>query len=117
MDLKEFVCETLSQLVDDVMEAQARTKDKKAMINPRLIADSTTGKIGLFHTNSGTGAPAQMVSFDVALTAMEGTGTKGGIGVVAGILTLGSIGQSKEESSSISRVKFSVPVSLPEYLD
>jgi len=117
MNLKEFVAETLVQLVDGVIEAQARTKDQKAMINPRLLADSTTGKIGLFHTNSGTGVPAQMITFDVALTATEGTGTKGGIAVIAGILTLGSTGQSKEESSSVSRVKFSVPVSLPEYLD
>jgi hypothetical protein len=114
MNLKEFVAETLVQLVDGVIEAQARTKDKKAIINPTLIANSQTGKIGVFDTS---GAPAQMVSFDVALTAMEGTATKGGIGLVVGPVALGSTGQSKEESSSISRVKFSVPVSLPEYLD
>ena len=114
MNLKEFVSETLVQLVDGVIEAQARTKDKKAIINPRLIANSTTGKIGVFDTS---GAPAQMIQFDVALTAMEGTGTKGGIGVVAGLFTIGSTGQSQAESSTVSRVKFSVPVSLPEYLD
>jgi hypothetical protein len=64
----------------------------------------------MLNTYTGT---AQIVEFDVALTAMEGTGTKGGIGVVAGMFALGSTGQSKEESSSVSRVKFSVPLSLP----
>jgi hypothetical protein len=58
-----------------------------------------------------------MVSFDIALMAMEGTATKRGIGLVVGMVTLGSTGQSKEESSSVSHVKFSVPVSLPEYSD
>jgi hypothetical protein len=58
-----------------------------------------------------------MVSFDVALMAMEGTATKRGIGPVVGMVTLESTGQSKEESSSVSHVKFSVPVSLPEYSD
>ena len=57
--------------------------------------------------------PATVVSFDVALTATKETGTKGGIGVVAGIVSLGSAGQSSNENTSVSRVKFDVPVSLP----
>ncbi len=57
---------------------------------------------------------AQMINFDVALTVTEGTGTKGGIGVVTGIFTLGSAGQSEAESSTVSRVKFAIPVVLPE---
>jgi hypothetical protein len=112
MNLKEFVAEALVQLVEGVIDAQDRTKDKKARIAPRLNANPETLKLGVFNTGD---VPAQMVSFDVALTAMEGTATKGGIGLVVAMVTLGSTGQSKEESSSVSRVKFSVPVSLPEY--
>jgi hypothetical protein len=54
-----------------------------------------------------------MVEFDVAVTASSATGTKGGVGVVAGILALGAQGQSNQENKALSRLKFSVPISLP----
>jgi len=59
------------------------------------------------------GQLVQTVEFDVAVTATEGTDTKGGIGVVAGVFALGSQGQSSEEISAVSRIKFSVPITLP----
>ena len=55
----------------------------------------------------------QAVKFDVAVTATEGTGTKGGIGVVAGVFALGSQEQSSAEVSAVSRLKFAVPIALP----
>jgi len=57
----------------------------------------------------------QIVNFDVALTVVEGTGTKGGIGVFAGAVNLGSSGQSNNETSSVSHVKFSIPLRLPKH--
>ena len=61
----------------------------------------------------GASQPASVVAFDVALTATEGTGSKGGIGVVAGIVSLGTAGHSNNENTSVSRVQFSIPVVLP----
>lgn len=113
MNLKEFVSETLVQLIEGVQDAQSRTSTtgQKASVNPRINANSEMAKHGIF---IASGLVAQMVHFDVALTATEGTGAKGGIGVVGGMFTLGTTRQSQEESSSVSRVKFSVPVTLPE---
>lgn len=54
-----------------------------------------------------------LVHFDVALTAEEGTKTKGGIGVVAGVFALGTQGAFNESSSAISRIQFKVPLLLP----
>jgi len=111
MDLREFVSETLVQIVEGVNDAQARTKEHGARVNPSL---STSAELAVKHSILiASGQAAQLVQFDVALTAKEGTGTKGGIGVVAGIFTLGSTGQSQAETSSLSRVKFSVPLVLP----
>jgi len=62
---------------------------------------------------TGLGIVVQFVQFDVALTVKEGTGTKGGIGVFAGVISLGSAGQSSAENASVSRVKFLVPLALP----
>jgi hypothetical protein len=62
---------------------------------------------------TSTGMPIRNVEFDVALTVAEGTGTKGGIGIVAGASALGSTGQSTAQNSSVSRVQFNVPLALP----
>ena len=54
------------------------------------------------------------VHFDVAVSTSEGTETKGGIGVVVGpVGSVGSQDQSDVASSSMSRIRFSVPVKLP----
>ena len=110
MNLKEFVAETLVQLVEGIEDAQSRTTGRKASVNPHVSASPELAKLGVLNAS---GVAAQVIHFDVALTAMEGTGTKGGIGVVAGVLNLGSMGQSQTENSSVSRVKFSAPVILP----
>jgi hypothetical protein len=112
MDLKEFIAETLVQIVDGVSDARERVKDKGVGVNPQM---STThehaGKQGLLHVDGPTFA--QVIQFDVALTVVEGKGTKGGIGIFAGGIALGSSGQSQTENSSVSRIKFSIPLVLP----
>ena len=108
MDLKDFVAQTLTQIVEGVKEAQGAIRPHGAVINPRFrgIPDGE----GLIQTPSGA---SQVVQFDVALSVKEGTATKGGIGVLTGMINLGSAGQSNAENSSLSRVKFLVPLVLP----
>ena len=111
MDLREFINQTLTQIAEGVSEAQRRCKELGAEVNPHLnTSHEQAGKQGFLNA-SGVFSP--VVQFDVALTVSEGSGTKGGIGVFAGAVTLGSSGQSQSEKSSVSRVKFAVPMSLP----
>ena len=112
MDLKDFVTQTLVQIVDGVKEAESQVKAKGAHLNPSFAGDvRNLPRGGIYHT--GSGQLAQFVEFDVALTVAEGTGTKGGIGVFAGPINLGSSGQSTNENVSVSKVKFLVPLALP----
>lgn len=112
MDLREFVTETLVQIVEGVRDAHAQARERGAQVNPHL---STSAELAVKHgILIADGQAAQLVQFGVALTAKEGTGTKGGIGVVAGVFNLGTTGQSQAETSSLSRVKFSVPLVLPD---
>lgn len=81
MDLKEFVAQTLSQIVSGVKETQTEVAACGGQVNPHLNASpAELGRQGFL--NAG-GRAAQIVQFDVALTVIEGTGTKGGIGVFA----------------------------------
>ncbi len=103
MDLQEFVSQTLVQIIQGVKDAQQEARKHGGKVNPDQSHSPFPGK------------DIQNVEFDVALTVTEGTGTKGGMGLVVGPLALGTQGESKAQNSSVSRVRFSVPVRLPEF--
>lgn len=111
MKLKDFVAETLKEIVDGVVEAQEHYKEKGGSVNSSRLAYRTSHGTQLW--DESTGQPAQMVDFDVAVTTTEGSETKGGIGVFVGSVGLGSQGKSDASNSSCSRIKFSVSVLLP----
>jgi hypothetical protein len=112
VELKQFISQALADIVQGVLDTQQVLGANGKYINPELSTQQGT------HEKHGKlvsiqGQLVQTVEFDVAVTATEGTDTKGGIGVVAGVFALGSQGQSSEEISAVSRIKFSVPITLP----
>ena len=111
MQLEEFLSEALQQLVRGITTAQTQAGALGASINP-VMDPLHAGPIDGF-IRTGTGLVIQVVKFDIAITATESTGTKGGVGVVTGMFNLGSAGNSQESSSAVSRMQFNVPVSLP----
>ena len=119
MDLQTFIRETLVQVARGIEEAAEELKESGALINPENVANANQQGSVVYgqivpKKDAIMRRHVQSVTFDVAIAASEGTGTKGGIGVVVGAIALGSQGQSNASSSSTSRVQFSVPVALPE---
>jgi hypothetical protein len=117
MDLKQFVAETISQIVEGVLEADRRVGKVGAAVNP---PNTVTNKRGDGPYGFYAGAEVKMfrpavqeISFDVVVNATQGTETKGGIGIQVGSIGLGRSGRSESENSSESRVKFSIPLLLP----
>ena len=76
-------------------------------------AQVTIHVYGFLDTQTKFFKAVQKVEFDVAVTASTGTATKGGIGIMVGAIGLGSQGKSEAQDSSISRIKFLVPMVLP----
>jgi hypothetical protein len=113
MELKDFVAETLKQIIEGVKNAQDYAQESGGQINPQW----SSGKSGESVMVARRIFPIKEVEFDVAVTAAEGTKTKGGIGIFVGPVGLGSHGQSDASSSSISKIKFSVPMVLPWSLE
>lgn len=116
MNLKEFVAESLVEIVAGVSDAQSRLANSGAHVSPTiksLFTHSQTGGTNMALGWDNEGGLIQSVDFDVAVTAIEGAETKGGIAVVSGVYNLGAKGKSEETSQSISRIKFKVPISLP----
>ena len=115
MNLKEFVAETLRQIMDGVTEAKKYGSEVGAEVNP-------SGNLGRFdrmpegviyrQTENG-GQYAQDVSFDVAVTTVEESQSKGGAKLAVAVFSVGGGKQSASTNSSVSRVQFTVPVFLP----
>jgi len=113
MELKDFVKETLSQIIDGVMSAQEYVADKGAKINP-TFPPFGRDKVGEALYDEKTRTFSQNIKFDVAVTVSEGAKTKGGIGIFVGEIGIGAQGQSTASNQSMSRISFSVPVVFPK---
>lgn len=104
MELKEFVSETLKEIISGVKNAQAFAQENGACINPNQFGTLATPK-HILDMGDGTVSIVQPVEFDVCVTHVKKKSGKGGIEIVTG-----SMGSS---TSTASRIKFSVAVSLP----
>ncbi len=114
MELKEFVAQTLQQIVEGVKEAQNSVSQLGATINPNGAFPNQRGDV--IHIIAGEPSSTrtvQQVEFDIALGETGGSSAGGRIGVI--FANIGFAGGSKTETgtSAMNRVKFSVPVVLP----
>ncbi len=118
IELKDFVSKALTQIVEGVQEAQTALKGSGAEINPYMVdMQHSNTKDLCIRMGSKVRVPIIMMKFDVAVQATEGMGTKGGIGIIVGSVSLGTQGRTDKESSSTSRISFEIPVALPQHPD
>jgi hypothetical protein len=108
MELKDFVRETIQNIVAGVAEAQSATKDLGAVVNPSGLHYYKEGQ-----QNTSTHALPQDVLFNVGLTSMSKDGSSEGIGVFLGGVTLGKKNDSGTEDVAVTSVQFTVPIVLP----
>jgi hypothetical protein len=94
MDVKEFLSETMRQVIEGILDAQEQTKNKGAVVVPH-------------------GGSEKAVRFDIAVAVTEGTQASG-IGSLQ-VYGDGSNVNGKSESSNsiVHRVQFEVPVEYP----
>ena len=112
IELKDFVTRVLSDIFDGVKAVQQGRDPSSGEANPYVgTAPGTLQAKG--HLLARSGQIIQEVKFDLAVTAEEGTATKGGIGVFAGAVGLGSQGESKAKETTVNRIQFEVPITLP----
>lgn len=104
MELKDFVAETLSQIVEGVRIAQKR--EDGANVNAAMAGAEFGGHL----VNVGTYGVATRVDFDVSVTAE----TKGGAGAKLSVFGVGVEGGAGHTAGSANRISFSVPVRLPD---
>jgi hypothetical protein len=115
MKIDEFIAESLKGVAEGVTKAQV---EANAIVNPgRLdeVDETTPGRGDKFLVaNKTMGRLAQVVDFDIAVTVSEGATKEGGAKLkVAGIVEIDGKIEGNTSTSSVSRIKFSIPVVLP----
>jgi hypothetical protein len=116
VNLQEFISQALVQIATGIRDAGKELQPLGAVVNPRHIWAANaplTHIVGYIDERKEQQRAVHSVDFDVAVTVVEGTGSKGGIGVVVGAFALGTQGSSEQSNTSVSRVKFKVPIAFP----
>lgn len=112
MDLQKFVTTALVQIVNGARDAQDQLKSTGARINPGLWDPMRDSQQTVVHPN-GWRTYAKDVQFDVAVTATDEKSAEGGAGLRVWGTGIGAEGKVTSENSTVSRVQFAIPVSLP----
>lgn len=115
MELKEFIKESLSQIIDAVKETQEKYKDTNVVICPDNIQEVKSGLYILDeneYDNYSSRSKVQNIDMDIAISVTEKEGNKSGLGI-AKIINAGISSENAQQNESISKIKFSIPIVLP----
>lgn len=101
MDLETFIEETITQILTGIKSVQSNhNSESDGAVVPEypLTPDNGHGRLSI-------------IDFDVAVTITGESGVSGGLKV----LGMGASGESSESLTTVSRIKFKIPVALPFY--
>ncbi len=117
MELHEFITETLVQISKGIENANSALQDSTGIVNPRNVIINHSQHADFYaeidNEENERRRKVEKIAFDVAVTVTKGTETKGGIGIAVGSIGLGSHGKSEAENVLQNRIKFSIPMALP----
>lgn len=116
MDLKDFVKESLVQISNAIVEANAALGATNAVVNPFNVATFSGDQKAYGRLNDAYNekeAVVEVVEFDVGVTTESGTQKGGGIKISVASIGIGAEGKSTGAQSNESRIKFKVPMVYP----
>lgn len=115
MELKEFIKESLSQIIDAIVETQDKYKETNVLICPDDIQGENNNlyirdeNLYQFYNRN---TKVQNIEMDIAISVTEKEGNKSGLGI-AKIINAGISSENAQQNESISKIKFSIPIVLP----
>lgn len=119
LTLKDFVKETLTEIVDAVAEFSAERSSTGANANPPISKTPDQNHdhffIGEFNEAQNRYDLIMPVSFDVAVNAADTSNTTKGAGIkVVSFLKADGSTSSETTATAANRVQFTVPLRLPD---
>ena len=118
INLEDFIAEILKQSISGVKKAQQHAKENGASINsPYIIRNHSSAGGDLLIYESKQLPLVEEVEFDVAVTASSQGNLKGGMGLFVSVAGIGYQAEKNTGNSTVSRIKFKIPVSFPQQSD
>ena len=122
MELKDFVKESIVQIVKGIEEANNELSDSDAMVNPFYMqahsdAAQSYGRTKVRDTDytNHDSKIIEKVNFDVAIVVEAGKQGSGGAKLSIASISIGGNAKIESSNKSESRIKFSIPVVYPGY--
>jgi hypothetical protein len=108
MELKEFISETIKQIVDGVCIAQQDVSKSGAAVNPAAVVSSQ-----MYANIEGKKIPATLLEFKIVLMDTSAHENSKGIGVYLLGMDGGVKGKNITNHSTETQVSFNIPIVLP----
>ena len=105
MDIKEFVRNTIVQVVEGVNSASLELKESGSKV---LLGSQVARGVGVVFNSNGE--HINSLDFDIAVVAVEKDSISGGAGLKIAGVNLGGSTKNELSNQSISRIQFSVPI-------
>ena len=105
MELRNFISQTLKDIVGGIQDAQSEISDGE--IVPKL------NETNFSHLASGL-TSYQTVDFELSVTTIEKEGSEAKLSVVAAVIGGHVKGDSSNSSDHVAKLAFKVPVKLPQ---
>ena len=111
MDLKDFIQTAVTQIVEGVVAAQAAATTHGVAVNPAVEPSPRGHAAG----HAADGSRVSNISFDVAVTGVEGSVAQGsGKLQVAGTWSARAGAETSASGEHCTRLQFSLPIAFPE---
>ena len=111
MDLKDFIQTAVTQIVEGVVAAQAAAAAHRVAVNPAVDPNPRAHPVG----QAADGSRVSNISFDVAVTGVEGSVAQGsGKLQVAGTWSARAGAETSASGEHCTRLQFSLPIAFPE---
>ncbi len=122
MNLEEFVDTSLRQIIAGVKMAQQATRlpgkhpSEADVVNPAVMYNADAGPKGKYFATVGRNL-VHFIDFDVAVTTDSTSEAKAGLSLKVAGIGIGGGGGVSDRDSVVSRIKFQVPIVLPQSMD
>lgn len=114
MDIKDFIKESLLQIVDGITEANKALESKGASIPTTGVAGEGVWWTLIKEGNDRHTKHAMRIDFDLAVTISQSDNFKAGGGIsIASLVNTKTSVENISQSESISRIKYTIPLELP----
>ena len=113
MKLKDFVSNSISEIIDGIADAQNKTESSGAIINPRGKAINSESISGFIEDDERQRTPIVKLKYNVVVEADDSESDKAGISVVGGIFGIGGAIENKNANRLTNSIAFSIPILFP----